>query len=285
MRQQKISKNCLQCGNSFMVAPSAAHRRNSCSFACRNKSYQKKINLECDFCKSSFQVIPSSKNRKYCSPSCSSKSLIQQLTDNCKTCGKEFVTSQWKIGKYNYCSKICSNRQKIVKNCKKCNKEFKSSPSANAQFCSKDCAYKTRFGDNYKNKASKNCLVCGKTFKVHLTRENALFCEMACYRKYQLKHAVGSEHLTPKRRRLELMKSAQGRFSKKQWQTKLKYFGFQCYLCKENLTEKTACKDHRIPLSRGGANFIANIAPVCGKCNSSKRDKTEKEYREYLASR
>jgi 5-methylcytosine-specific restriction endonuclease McrA len=40
--------------------------------------------------------------------------------------------------------------------------------------------------------------------------------------------------------------------------------------------------EHRIPLSRGGSNWPANLAPACKTCNSSKGTKTEKEYRELL---
>lgn len=34
-------------------------------------------------------------------------------------------------------------------------------------------------------------------------------------------------------------------------------------------------EDHRIPLSRGGTDWIANIVPCCLSCNCSKGNKTE----------
>ena len=42
--------------------------------------------------------------------------------------------------------------------------------------------------------------------------------------------------------------------------------------------------DHRIPLSRGGKNTIANILPACRRCNRSKWTKTEVEYRLWLST-
>ncbi len=37
--------------------------------------------------------------------------------------------------------------------------------------------------------------------------------------------------------------------------------------------------DHIVPLSKGGSNFIGNILPVCGYCNSSKSSKTLYEWK------
>jgi hypothetical protein len=74
-------------------------------------------------------------------------------------------------------------------------------------------------------------------------------------------------------------KNAAGTFTVEQWKAKLEYYNYSCYLCGTSLQKPTI--EHRIPLSRGGTNWIANIAPACGSCNSAKRDKTEKEFREW----
>lgn len=42
--------------------------------------------------------------------------------------------------------------------------------------------------------------------------------------------------------------------------------------------------DHRMPLSRGGTNFIENILPACRSCNARKHNMTEEEFRARLAS-
>jgi len=41
--------------------------------------------------------------------------------------------------------------------------------------------------------------------------------------------------------------------------------------------------DHRLPLSRGGSNFIDNILPACRSCNGRKHTMTEEEFRAVLA--
>jgi 5-methylcytosine-specific restriction endonuclease McrA len=42
--------------------------------------------------------------------------------------------------------------------------------------------------------------------------------------------------------------------------------------------------DHRVPLSRGGSNFIENIIPSCRSCNLRKHTLTEAEFRARLAA-
>lgn len=80
-------------------------------------------------------------------------------------------------------------------------------------------------------------------------------------------------------RRRARKRNAKGSFTKDQWFEKCEFFNWQCYLCKKSLTVESAHIEHRIPLSRGGTNWIANIAPACETCNLRKSNKTEKEYR------
>lgn len=60
---------------------------------------------------------------------------------------------------------------------------------------------------------------------------------------------------------------ADGSFTKEQFRA----LGEQCLRCGRKDVPMTA--DHVLPLSKGGSNDISNIQPLCGPCNSSKRDK------------
>jgi 5-methylcytosine-specific restriction endonuclease McrA len=42
--------------------------------------------------------------------------------------------------------------------------------------------------------------------------------------------------------------------------------------------------DHRVPLARGGTNFIDNILPACRRCNAEKHTMTEEEFRARLVA-
>lgn len=83
------------------------------------------------------------------------------------------------------------------------------------------------------------------------------------------------------RRRIRVL-GLKGSHTQEQIMEKYHYHGEACYYCKQPLTIKEMTIDHRIPVSRNGTNFIANIVPCCGSCNSSKCNKTEKEFIQYL---
>jgi 5-methylcytosine-specific restriction endonuclease McrA len=52
--------------------------------------------------------------------------------------------------------------------------------------------------------------------------------------------------------------------------------GGLCAYCKQRPGNT---RDHIIPLSRGGTDFIGNILPACQSCNSAKRQRTITEWR------
>jgi 5-methylcytosine-specific restriction endonuclease McrA len=60
------------------------------------------------------------------------------------------------------------------------------------------------------------------------------------------------------------------------WQALLERFNYSCAYCgsQEDITQ-----DHIMPLSKGGANIIENIQPLCRTCNSSKGGKSMSEWR------
>jgi len=85
---------------------------------------------------------------------------------------------------------------------------------------------------------------------------------------------------TNKRRAMKA--SADGSYSYPEFLSICDASGWLCVYCGCRLDVKTSTADHMIPLSRGGANDISNIALSCMSCNSKKHDKTVAEFMEYL---
>lgn len=71
---------------------------------------------------------------------------------------------------------------------------------------------------------------------------------------------------------------AAGEFDYEGWMQRCEFYGWRCRYCGTELNEETVTMDHRIPLAKGGTNWISNLVPACKSCNCSKRDKTEQEY-------
>ena len=72
---------------------------------------------------------------------------------------------------------------------------------------------------------------------------------------------------------------AQGSFTGAEWHALLEQWGNVCAYCGGGGPLEA---EHRIPLSRGGTNYIENILPACRGCNGTKHKMTEEEFRARL---
>jgi len=83
--------------------------------------------------------------------------------------------------------------------------------------------------------------------------------------------------ITRARNRRMLLLNSPGSFTNEGIALKIELQGGCCYYCKAPLGEDMEL-DHKIPVSRGGTNFLSNIAPSCRACNHLKRDKPFMEF-------
>jgi 5-methylcytosine-specific restriction endonuclease McrA len=83
------------------------------------------------------------------------------------------------------------------------------------------------------------------------------------------------DHRYRSRRRL-----AEGHFTAEEWISLIAQYGGACGYCGETGPLQA---DHRVPLMRGGTNYIENIIPACARCNQRKHAAGEQEFRERLA--
>ena len=69
-------------------------------------------------------------------------------------------------------------------------------------------------------------------------------------------------------------KGAKGNHSIKEWRELKEKLNYTCQRCGRKEPEIKLTKDHIIPISKGGTNYINNLQPLCMRCNCSKREFT-----------
>jgi 5-methylcytosine-specific restriction endonuclease McrA len=87
---------------------------------------------------------------------------------------------------------------------------------------------------------------------------------------------------TYKARRKERLKAAKalGRHTQAQWEALVAFCGGLCVQCgRPEAGNLFICKDHILPVARGGSDAIDNLQPMCTSCNPGKRDKRDEDLR------
>jgi len=77
--------------------------------------------------------------------------------------------------------------------------------------------------------------------------------------------------LNRKRRALKL--GSEGEHSLGEWEHLKALYNWTCPACWKKEPNIILSEDHIIPLTKGGSDWIENIQPLCGSCNSKKSNK------------
>lgn len=146
------------------------------------------------------------------------------------------------------------NSRHIEVICNYCRTTFWESPShykkKNRHYCSTICYAKDR-KENWKPEEQSS-------WKGGITRYES-------HRKWVKKNPEKMAHY--KATRYARKKGAEGSHTLEEWNSLKEKFNNKCAICKEN---KPLTKDHIIPLSENGTDYIGNIQPLCRNCNSKK---------------
>lgn len=158
---------------------------------------------------------------------------------------------------------------------------------------------KTKIGNANRRPIYFNCDYCNEKY---VTKQSAYlkkkkhFCSTGCYSLYRKEIMKPEEHnnwrggISPNEARKRWIirhreqyaflrhkeylrhKGIEGSHTFEEWQRLEEKFQYKCAKCHE---AKALTKDHIIPLSLGGTDFIWNIQPLCRSCNSKKWKKLE----------
>lgn len=193
-----------------------------------------------------------------------------------------------------------------MKTCNKCKKEqavdyFRKRNNKHINIC-KNCERLEckKWRENNKDKVKKNNLEYreknrnelnlkdrlkylnrGKT-KEYLTRRREYYeknKEKLCKYSVEWIKKNPEKHAAKERLRRNNKRTNGGKLTKESVSARFDYYGNRCYYCN---CEGKLTIEHRIPISKGGTNYPANIVPACRSCNSKKGSKTEKEFKKLL---
>lgn len=174
------------------------------------------------------------------------------------------------------------------------------------KYCSRNCFETTKFGNN--NRLGKKLSIETKkriSNKVTILWQDTVYAEKmrishlghkAWNKGLQGFRAGESSHLwkggiTEERKELNYYRELRrkrlyesiGSHSLEEWMKLKKLHLNRCLSCNKSEPEIKLSRDHVIPLSKGGSDFISNIQPLCRSCNSKKHDKTI-DYRKELTN-
>jgi 5-methylcytosine-specific restriction endonuclease McrA len=87
-----------------------------------------------------------------------------------------------------------------------------------------------------------------------------------------------AKHCAYKRNRESRKRGIEGSFSVSEEKALYLKQGGKCAVCRVRVGVKSYHRDHIVPLSRGGSNFISNIQILCPGCNMEKGAKNPIEF-------
>lgn len=144
--------------------------------------------------------------------------------------------------------------------CAVCNADIEHRPKI-AKYCSRKC----KDALHYSKHAEERRLSQARYRKAHRSERKEYDARRPS--RAAEHRARYQSNPTEYMRHRDSRRGAIGQYSESEWRRLLARHGNSCAYCGSGQEIE---RDHVIPLSRGGTNYIGNILPACRKCNRSK---------------
>jgi 5-methylcytosine-specific restriction endonuclease McrA len=189
--------------------------------------------------------------------------MDNHTTKRCAKCGTDFPLSAFH-------KDVTQRIDRLARYCKVCVASY-SGTRASAHVSEKRCpmcATTKPIADFHKNKRSANghhtyCKQCVQW--MHSQNADTHRATASAYNK------TYPERVVLYQRRARAKRSgAEGSHTKAEWDALCAYYDYKCLACGKR---KPLTVDHIVPLVKGGCDSIENLQPLCGSCNSRKKDK------------
>lgn len=179
----------------------------------------------------------------------------------CLRCGRAFTFVRQAVA--NYCSSGCRNAARTasipisVMPCERCGAQVPAKAySPRRKFC-QTCRFEIAVAHR---SGTSLCRECGESFIT--PNPHQCVCP-SCARRRRLRAIV-----LRNQRRKALRRGALGpTHTEAEWKALVERYGGVCAYCRCRPVE---CRDHVVPVSRGGSDSIGNILPSCQLCNTQK---------------
>jgi 5-methylcytosine-specific restriction endonuclease McrA len=201
---------------------------------------KQRVSVACEVCGVVREYLPS-QVRRFCSQACNGKSRDTRVVVPCRQCGIPTQKRPWFLERNSaaYCSPACQRLGKRREDAKW------RDPKQIA-------AYMRRYARNNREQHNARGRAWGKA---HRDKKN---------QAQRARRAAGDPHA----------------FTEQDWLEMKRRCGFRCLACKRTESLLVVLQpDHVVPVARGGEHSVANIQPLCGRCNRAKGAKTT-DYRQ-----
>ncbi|MGO4604514.1 HNH endonuclease [Terrabacter sp. 2YAF2] len=269
LRRPSVTVACAHCGTSFTVQAHRAQAAKFCSRTCQGMA-RRAEEFPCATCQAPVRRSTTRPNQKYCSLACRDAAGRAEVT--CRQCGTAFTMKASEAAARLFCSRAC---MQAAWRCAWCAKLVPTDRQATSRYCSQRCDLSAELDGEAQATGVRRayCFACHavkpqEAFYRDRTTRNGLDARCKACTRIKYEETKDAYRL----RRYRYKAAAGGQiiaFTPEQKAARFAMWGGRCWRC--GIAEATE-EDHVKPIAKGGSHCLANLRPICQKCNTTKRD-------------